>query len=377
MRFANLFVLIGLIVTVCTGSALHASQDLPVFSSSTGLANNHALPSLSSTDVIHPEWNEVWRAGAEVRSDYLLANPQTMKVHNGSVFIGDFRGERPVWVFDAVDGSFLQHVGQTGSGPGEIQWQGALHVIRDRYLSLRDAQTQTVSIFDPDTGRFLHRMDTPISYAPGISDNLLLQRPSGQRDVLAVAHELLIDDEERIAIGDLLWGASLNDFGEAFAPFRENTIAKKGKTVIDDGTVYLSFEHASHIIAFSESGEILFNTSEPHNVNPPDFVGRREGIDMMEPPRNVYPTMTLNLDTDDQYIYALHSRAVVNEENDMEDVLTSVRIDVYDKTTGVHEFAMSLPAPTRNVRITDDRVYLITLEDEPAVAALEKPDVLL
>jgi hypothetical protein len=158
---------------------------------------------------------------------------------------------------------------------------------------------------------------------------------------------------------------------------RENTIAKKGKTTIDDGTVYLSFEHASHLVALSESGDILFETSEPHDVNPPDFVGKREGIDMMEPPRNVYPTMTLNLDTDDQYVYALHSGTIVDEENDMDDVLTSTRLDVYDKQTGAYQFAVSLPAATRNFRITNDRVYLITLEDAPRVVAFEKPEMLL
>ncbi len=375
MRSATLFILVGTLAVVYTGGALQASQNIDTPSSSPSCVNHQEAPS-SNRNVVNPEWNEVWHVESETHPDYLLADPLTMEVHNGWVFIGDFRGERPVWVFDAANGSFQQHVGQAGTGPGQIQWQGTLQIIRDDYLALRDAQTQTVSIFDVDSGRFLHRMDTPISYAPAISDAMLVQRPSGQRDVLAVAHEITINDE-RIAIGDKLWEASLDDFTEAFAPFRENTIAKKGKTTIDDGTVYLSFEHASHLVALSESGDILFETSEPHDVNPPDFVGKREGIDMMEPPRNVYPTMTLNLDTDDQYVYALHSGTIVDEENDMDDVLTSTRLDVYDKQTGAYQFAVSLPAATRNFRITNDRVYLITLEDAPRVVAFEKPEMLL
>jgi hypothetical protein len=76
-------------------------------------------------------------------------------------------------------------------------------------------------------------------------------------------------------------------------------------------------------------------------------------------------------------VYALHSGTIVDEENDMDDVLTSTRLDVYDKQTGVYQFAVSLPAATRNFRITNDRVYLITLEDAPRVVAFEKPEMLL
>ena len=375
MRFANLFVLIGLIVTVCTGSALHASQDLPVFSSSTGLANDHALPSLSSTDVIHPEWNEVWRTGSDLHPDYFLADPRFIEFHDGSVLVGDFRGERPLWVLDAADGSLEQHVGEEGSGPGELQWLGSFDLIQDQYIALRDVRTQLVSIFDRDTGTFLHRMNTPMPFQPGIGDSTLVQRPSDP-DILAHAHALNFDENKRISVGGLLWEASLDEFGEEFTPFEENFVAKKGPTIVDEGITYMGFEHASHIIAFSETGEVVFNTSAPHDVNPPDFLGTREGVDMMEPPRDVYPTMTLSLDTDDQYVYALHSGTVVDQENDMQDVLTSTRVDVFDKTTGAYQFQFSLPFPVYDLAIAENRVYLLSLAEGGGVA-FEKPDVLL
>lgn len=375
MRLANFLLLTSIIALACTGGRFHLSQDTFAFSHSHSLIPQETYP--SKTDIINPEWEEIWHVDSENHPDYLLADPQKMAVHNGSLYIGDFQGERPVWVFGAADGDFQRHVGRLGTGPGEIQRLGSVDIIKDRYLAVRDVENQLMSLFYPDTGEFLHRLDQRIPGFPGIDGDMLLQRSFDQPNVLAVVHRLVTDEDNRVAVGDLLWEAPLDDFGEAFAPFRENTIAKQGQTVIDENAIYLSFRHASHIIALSESGEILFNTSEPHNVDPPDFVGREYGVEMMAPPVDIYPLMTLNIDTDDQYVYALHSGSIVDEENDMVDVVTSTRLDVYDKTTGAYEFAVSLPAPTRNFKVTDDRVYLITLDEEPGIVALEKPDVLL
>ncbi|PEN07605.1 hypothetical protein CRI93_06390 [Longimonas halophila] len=373
MQTKPLFAIITLIVLLCCGITTHDNQGSAYTSSNNLNPENASVADVP--EVIQPDWEELWRTADDIHPDYFLADPRFIDVHDGAVLVGDFRGERPLWIFNATDGSFEQHVGEEGSGPGQIEWLGSFHIIQDEYIALRDVQNQLLSIFDRDTGTFMHRVNVPVPFQPGIGNAKIVRRPSDP-NVLAHAHALQINEDERIVIDELAWEVQLSEFGDAFVPFEENFVAKKGPTVLDEGTAYMGFEHASHIVAISETGEVVFNTSAPHDVNPPDFLGAREGVDMMEPPRNVYPTMTLRLDTDNQYVYALHSGAVVNEENDMQDVLTSTRVDVFDKETGAYQFQFTLPFPVHDLEIDSDRVYLLALSQGGAVA-FEKPEMLL
>lgn len=325
-----------------------------------------------------PDWTEMWRS-SPTDAEYLFTDPQRMILHNDKLFVTDFNGERPVWVFDAHDGSVQGYIGALGEGPGEIRIVGAIDIVNDEHLTVQDPRSQTISLFRTDEGSFEYQLEEQLTFAVGFGEDVMVHKPFSMddRDVFARAYEVTTTAERRVALGDVRWEVALDEVGEDFAPLRTNSLLKQGPVIVNGDIAYMGFLNAGHLVGLSvETGEVLFVTAEPHNVNPPDFLGAREGVDMMAPPVNQYPTMALGLTTDTNHVYALHSGVVVETRDDLKRIEEAEQVDLYDKETGTYLRSVDLPHPARDLVVTDSHVYLLTMDEEPVLFKYEKPEAL-
>lgn len=324
------------------------------------------------------DWTEVWRT-SPTDAEYLFTDPRRVILHDNKLFVTDFNGERPVWVFDTNDGSVQKHMGALGEGPGEVEAVGAIGLVNSEHLTVQDLGSRSVSLFDSESGSFMYRLEKQITFTVGFGNGVMVQTPFSMddRDLFARAYELTTSEEGRVALGDIRWEIPLDEVGEAFVPLRTNSLLKQGPIIVEDGIAYIAFLNAGHLVGLSvETGEVLFVNPEPHNVDPPDFLGAREGIDMMAPPINQYPTMALALTTDADHVYALHSGVVVETRDDMKRIEEAEQVDVYDKSTGTYIRSVDLPYPARDLVVTDTHVYLLTMDEEPVLFKFEKPEEL-
>lgn len=342
-------------------------------------AHGHTLSFVDSTGyTAHTEWTEVWRS-SPTDAEYLFTNPKRMVLHNDWLFVTDFEGERPVWVFDTNDGSVQTYLGALGQGPGEVEAVGAIDIVEDKYLAVQDIERQAISLFDIETGSFNYQLDKQFTFTVGFDSNVMVQTPfsMADRDIFARAYDITTTEEGRTALGNVQWEIALDDVGETFAPLHANPLQKQGPIIVEEGIAYIAFLNAGHLVGLSaETGEVLFVTQEPHNVDPPDFIGAQDEIDMMAPPVNQYPTMAIGLTTDAHHVYALHSGVVVETADDLKRIEEAEQVDVYDKTTGAYKHSVDLPYPARDLVVTDSHVYLLTMDEEPVLFKYEKPEVL-
>jgi hypothetical protein len=331
--------------------------------------DHHVAPSPVHSEASPADWKEVWR------SNVLLTDPYFLHVHDGEILVGDFRADVPLQVLGDDDGQMRREIGALGQGPGEIQALGGLFQIDDNHVALTDLQTQGISIFEIDTGQFVHRInDRRISFGAALGNDLVVVRPLLQQNaVLARGYTFATDDGRRFEIGNELWSIDLAQI-EEFAPAEENPLLKFGTTVIDAETVYLGFDSSSRIVAASiDTGEVLFSTNNPDEIELPEYVGASDQATMRAPPRDRYPIATIGMAVDNQHLYVLHSGKRWTEHGGMDATNETRTLHVYNKRTGNHLQTLELPYATRDIVVSESHVYLITIENEPAVVKLEKP----
>lgn len=374
----NLFGMISYIRFLCTLTLVVVKVFLcgNVLAQTAASSFTNDLHTSSSPDRI--EWTEVWRS-SPTDAEYLFTDPRRMILHDSQLFVTDFNGERPVWVFGANDGRVQNYMSALGEGPGEVRMIGAIDIVDDRHIAVQDPRSQAISLFELNGITFLHRLDEQVTSTVGFGDHVMVQTPlsSSDRDVFARAYDVITTEEGRVALGDVRWEVSIDQVGETFIPLQRNPLLKQGPVIVENGIAYVAFLNAGPLVGLSaETGEVLFVTQEPHNVDPPDFLGAREGIDMMAPPINRYPTMALTLTTDADHVYALHSGVVVETRDDMKRIEEAEQVDVYDKITGTYIRSVHLPYPARDLVVTDSHVYLLTMDEEPVLFKYEKPGAL-
>ncbi len=160
LRCAWLVLCIGVGIVACSGDNEANTSDGWIA----------AVDTVGDTIVVRTMSGSVWADTAflspeitigvlEGADEYMIGNPRAVSVSSlGNIFVLD--RQVPVVRMYSPDGTFVRNVGREGSGPGEYKSPGAIAVLPDDRLLVRDPGNGRVSIFDSD-GEYLEQLWYP------------------------------------------------------------------------------------------------------------------------------------------------------------------------------------------------------------------------
>lgn len=89
----------------------------------------------------------------------MLARPAGLAITSDAIFVTD-NGSKHVSEFGR-DGRLVRQFGRRGTGPGEFASVGAVAVVGDSILAIKNLANASVDVFDRNTARFMMRVPVP------------------------------------------------------------------------------------------------------------------------------------------------------------------------------------------------------------------------
>jgi len=309
-------------------------------------------------------------------TDKYLANPHKVIAHKDRLYIQDYRGEKPIPVFDN-NGCFIHYMGQWGRGAGELNMGYKIVGFLDNYLVVFDDQTKRLILFDSGSGDPASEKILDIN-DPILTGQSIISRVRVSLDALAFSVTLnqnLETGRDTVIIGNYKEVPEI-------AAAKNNYLLKQGPWDADNtGNVFMAFHDASLILGFTPSGEIIFKTSLPYRIDKlPDFIRHpAANAPLSSPNRDEYPKQYIGLTVDDKYVYGLYSGFQIKTRQDLlqVDKLSEGEIlNIFNKQTSEYFFSLNLPYPFRDIAVADNALYALTVNPEVKLVKFKKPDIL-
>lgn len=307
-------------------------------------------------------------------SGHTVYNPFQMEIYNDHIILHDDGSEKKILHFD-LNGRFINSFGKQGQGPGEFNNMPRLAGGNTSHVFI-SSSPQKLDIFDLNSARYIKSILIKNDFARPVRvfDNLLVARAGINTKFLMVGYTLKkgyeIDFSNPIYFGDYKEDPEL-------IPCSKNPLLKEGSSFNDnDENIFFAFRSGSLIIGYNRNGDKIFKTTEPYNIEIPNYI-RRPGTDYASPPRNKYPVITISLGGDEKYIYSLYSGAVFKTFSEFllnkEDINQGEIINVFDKKTSKYLGSYKLPVPVRKIAINRDNIYALSIEPRITIYKLKKP----
>lgn len=319
-----------------------------------------------------------------------------MAIGRRGVYVYDSQGEVPFYLVERLSfeiqgstakASFkIQGFGSWGPGPGELQrgFPVTLRVV-DSLLFVHAPFESKLLVYTEELT--LHREENLAQALPGIgtlypvADTLavflgwdLASDSTNFAQVVRITSEGLVPT--RRGLGEYQALPTLE-------PLRRNPMLKIGPVHVDAaGRFFWAHYYSSLRLGFSESGQLLFASSEPRRVPIPEAPVREAGGVIAGDPESAVQSY-LALASDRRYLYGLYSGEVLTRDRVLAQRLgrstEELRlgegrlVDVFDPHGGHHRFSFELPEWAIAIAIDDEFLYLLTLEDEPQLLVYRKP----
>lgn len=301
-----------------------------------------------------------------------LANPSDFYVtdRDRAVVIDELRAACALAFIDLRTGT-PQNCHAIGSGPGEIAAQGRKVVAMRSDSSIWVSDTRGAKVYTSDLS-YQFDVRGPSVTAP-LSDTLAGQYLFELGNRLVRLYQL---ESEREVEDSPLETISIEE-RTALEPLRDNFMLRQGPVLVDDSSWFIGFDFSSHIIRLDSDG-IEYVVYGPSNIDFPDYdYAANDGY--TAPDASEYPTGTVDLDTDDTYLYVLHHGRTFDAspfkqlvdivrgriEAAIEEWEMTDRLLVYNKATGDFMGEVALPVRARAVEVTEEAVYILSIDDMP------------
>ncbi|MEI6739667.1 MAG: 6-bladed beta-propeller [Gemmatimonadaceae bacterium] len=98
-----------------------------------------------------------------------LARPAGLVITADAIYVTD-NATKQVSEFGR-DGHLIRHFGRRGKGPGEFESVGAIVVVNDSLLAIKNLASASIDLFDRKTARFLRRVRVPSRLYDLVADN--------------------------------------------------------------------------------------------------------------------------------------------------------------------------------------------------------------
>lgn len=302
-----------------------------------------------------------------------LNNPNRLFLLNGSVYVFDIYGDRPFIKFDST-GKYNYSFGGWGQGPGEMgesttQFVGAI----DNIILIHNHNRRKISCFNLN-GKFQKQLEIPstsyVSAALTSKNTLVLLDYFSDSFAVGyhVAEDISITNKKAIPVGQYEELPELENC-------RNNFLLKQGPICTDnEGNVFIGFQFSSLIVGFDDKGNNFFKTSEPENIPIPEVVAKA-GV-YKAPDVGKHPEINVSLAVDEKYVYAVYSGTqptLLNFIFTLDELFQGEIVRVYDKKTSDYLWSFELPYPVRDIKVTEDSIFLLSVDPEPALIKYKKP----
>jgi len=308
--------------------------------------------------------------------------------NHGKIFVYDSQGTYPLYIVNTVDKS-ITGFGEWGNGPGELargtpkgfsQTEKRIYVFEyiERKVTIFNYEGVYINNF------VLPAFLGPIGYAHVISDNSMLYRIDFYPpNVKSSGFVKLLEYSEDGRINDINAYLVRYDEHPDLKPIINNATLKSGPISSDrDGFIYIANMYSSLILCINQDGETVFKTYEPYDARIPNVPLQAQGtIISGEPDKATH--YSLSIDTDDKYLYALHSgieyrsddiaKALQIGDTDNLRVGEGNTLLIYDKRSGEYIDSIELPVWTSNIVVDDEYIYFLVLERDPYIVQYLKP----
>lgn len=310
-----------------------------------------------------------------------LKNPYFLFVApHGGLYVWDMGNSHPLLHFSS-DGAFLNALGSMGKGPGQFQILSKVIGVQNHRLLVHDVVQKRISIFDENSGKFLKTLNwqTAPKFAlfPILTRNSVIIRPNFSPYFAVsypVSDNFKINPKKPVILGDY------HKFPE-LKPCQANGLAKQGPLCADaENNVFFGFRFSSLILGFSPVGKLIFETGKPYDIPIPDEPGEGPGGVTHSPSG---PTVTIALSVDGKYVYRVYnsfrSTATTLQQmiNDVPKESQGNILNVYDKKSSQFKFSIQLPVQVRDLAVTRDYIYALSVDPKIAIIKYRKPKVLL
>ena len=330
-----------------------------------------------SENFIDVSWKEDWRINKN------LNYPVSLYINNDKIFIFDMKAkDKPILVFDTT-GHYLTSFGKWGKGPGELSSQGSFIVgfLYSNIVVLGQTERKLVfynlNTFDFEREINIAEYGLPLNIAFYKNKMFLIK---GNFDPWFIeVFEINNDLNIKKLKSNNRWG--YYDKIPELNVATKNYLLKQGKIIIDnEGNLFYSFEKSSMVIGFTKSGQILFKTLQPSNIELPDYISETPGR-LMSPPINYYPETNIAIGVDKKYLYTVFSGfklgKVISKRLLKDLPLGQGKIlNVFDKINGNYKFSIKLPFLIERIFLTDNALYVLSLSPEIALVKFFKPEEL-
>ncbi len=156
---------------------------------------------------------------------------------------------------------------------------------------------------------------------------------------------------------------------------RNNFLLKQGPICTDNkGNVFIGFQFSSLIVGFDDKGINFFKTLEPENIPIPQVV-TKTGV-YKAPDVGKHPEVNVSLAVDEKYVYAVYSGTkltLLNFVFTLDELFQGEVVRVYDKKTSEYLWSFKLPYPVRDFKVTEDSIFLLSVDPEVALIKYKKP----
>lgn len=318
------------------------------------------------------EFDMVWSSSHEA-----LVNPYESIVNKSEIYIKDYRGIRPIAVFD-TKGAFLRYLSNWGRGAGEINLGYRILGSFNGELLVFDDQTKRLLSLDSRSGDSLfektYNLHDPILVGSRIVERAKVPFPG-------FAYGAVIEENLEISTNTTLYG-NYEELPELQAA-EKNHLLKQGPWAADSsGNVFFAFHDSSLILGFSSEGKIIFKTALPYqNSELPDFITHRASPEPLSAPnRDEYPKQYISLTVDDNFIYGLYSGFQIRSRQDIllaDKLIEGNLLNIFDKKTSQYLFTIRLEDSFRDITVTEDAIYAITINPKVMLIKFHKPEIFL
>lgn len=300
-----------------------------------------------------------------------LINPENFYVLSEDIILFNDPGNReyPLYLIDIHSGNVLNEI-RGGRGPGEL---GGM------YKTVTFTENGEIGVFDRELFRMnmydeelnfirdirLRSFNKNIMQAGFLSSNVFFIVPSSDNFIEYYGMEEYPPD----ASNNLL--SIKHESSDFFLPLQNFLLKQDFHFSQDDNELYTAFEYSSLLLKLNKEG-IVFDRIEPDFHLFPDEKPESGGVYSL-PDVADYPVCALDLDVDDKYVYVLYSgeklsanffSEIFNPDKEIEKIVHSDKINVYDKKTGKYTGSYRIPVQAKSFKITEKHLYaLSTLEN--------------
>ncbi len=299
-----------------------------------------------------------------------------------NLYLYDSKGKFPFYAMDLYRMELIGF-GSWGSGPGEINM--GLPIIMsqsEKYLFVYIPFEMRLLIYDKKEFKIKDEIKIPefqvgspfymVNDDFGIYVDMGLEKIS---DAFAISYRL----EGKKFKKTRLKFAPYYILPTQFGIFKKNQTLKKGVFHIDsDGNIYFASYLSSLIMGFNfeKVGMMkMYIKDEPRKIPLPNVqIEKKGGIVTADPEK--FTQCYLSLTSDDKNLYALFSGEKMSLEKIMAYRMGKEErihlgegkiVDVFEKKTGKYLFSFELPIFAVGIAINREKLYLVTIENEPAI----------